>query len=122
VLTAVDAAVIVIDAEPDRVAQTLQSSTTWRCARCRISFSFNKLDRPGANFDATLAALRAAYGPHVVAAQLPIGSGPTFAGIVDLAHQTGARPRRQRDGDSVGNAAGRGRAAHGAARSAGRLR
>ena len=88
VLTAVDAAVIVIDAEPDRVAQTAAIVDHLEMRKMPHLFFVNKLDRPGANFDATLAALRAAYGPHVVAAQLPIGSGPTFAGIVDLAHQT----------------------------------
>ncbi len=62
------------------------SSNTWRCGRRRISFSSTSSTGPGANFDATLAALREAYGPHVVAAHLPIGSGPSFAGYVDLAH------------------------------------
>ncbi|HZW54178.1 MAG TPA: GTP-binding protein, partial [Candidatus Elarobacter sp.] len=86
VLTAVDAAVIVIDAEPDRVAQTAGIVEHLEMRKTPHLFFINKLDRPGANFDATLAALREAYGPHVVATQLPIGAGPTFAGFVDLAH------------------------------------
>jgi elongation factor G len=88
VLTAVDAAVIVIDAEPDRVAQTAGIVEHLEMRKTPHLFFINKLDRPGANFDATLAALREAYGPHVVATQLPIGAGPTFAGFVDLAHGT----------------------------------
>ncbi|HTD35824.1 MAG TPA: elongation factor G [Candidatus Elarobacter sp.] len=86
VLTAVDAAVIVIDAEPDRVAQTAGIVEHLEMRKTPHLFFVNKLDRPGANFDATLAALREAYGPHVVAMQLPIGAGPTFEGYVDLAH------------------------------------
>jgi elongation factor G len=86
VLTAVDAAVIVIDAEPDRVAQTAGIVEHLEMRKTPHLFFVNKLDRPGANFDATLAALREAYGPHVVAMQLPLGAGPTFEGYVDLAH------------------------------------
>ncbi len=88
VLTAVDAAVIVIDAEPERVAQTAGIVEHLEMRKTPHLFFVNKLDRPGANFDATLAALRDAYGPHVVATQLPIGSGPSFAGYVDLTHAT----------------------------------
>jgi elongation factor G len=48
-------------------------------------FVINKMDRPGADFDATLAALQSAYGRHVVAEQLPIGNAELFNGYVDLA-------------------------------------
>src|SRR5579875_1236328 len=85
VLTAGDAAVIVIDAEPERVAQTAGIVEHLEMRKTPHLFFVNKLDRPGANFDATLAALREAYGPHVVATHLPIGAGATFAGYVDLA-------------------------------------
>ncbi len=85
VLTAVDAAVVVIDAEPDRVAQTAALVEHLEMRKMPHLFFVNKLDRPGANFDATLAALREAYGPHVVATHVPIGSGERFGGYVDLA-------------------------------------
>jgi elongation factor G len=84
VLAAVDAAVIVIDAEPDRVAQTAGLVEHLEMRKTPHLFFVNKLDRPGANFDATLAALRAAYGPHVVATHLPVGVGDRFGGYVDL--------------------------------------
>jgi len=84
-LTAVDAAIIVIDAEPDRVAQTAAVVEHLEMRKMPHLFFVNKLDRPGANFDATLTALRDAYGPHVVATHLPIGSGEKFGGYVDLA-------------------------------------
>ncbi|HZO95148.1 MAG TPA: elongation factor G [Candidatus Baltobacteraceae bacterium] len=85
VLSAVDAAIVVIDAEPDRVAQTAAVVEYLEMRKMPHLFFVNKLDRPGANFDATLLALREAYGPHVVATHLPIGSGERFGGYVDLA-------------------------------------
>ncbi|BDE07285.1 elongation factor G [Vulcanimicrobium alpinum] len=85
VLSAVDAAVVVIDAEPGRVAQTAALVEYLEMRAMPHLFFVNKLDRPGAQFDATLAALRSAYGAHVVATHLPIGSGETFSGYVDLA-------------------------------------
>jgi elongation factor G len=96
-LTAVDAGIIVIEAEPDRVAQTAAIVDFMEMRKMPHLFFVNKLDRPGANFDATLAALRSAYGPHVVAAQLPIGSGATFDGIIDLTHATA----QGRDGATI---------------------
>ncbi len=48
-------------------------------------FVVNKMDRPGADFTGTLAALQSAYGRHVVAEQLPLGSAESFHGFVDLA-------------------------------------
>jgi len=47
-------------------------------------FFVNKMDRPGAAAAATLEALVAAYGIHVVAEQLPVGEGEAFSGVVDL--------------------------------------
>ncbi|MBV9440981.1 MAG: elongation factor G, partial [Candidatus Eremiobacteraeota bacterium] len=84
-LTAADAAAIVIDADPGRVAQTAAVIDFIEMRKMPHLFFINKLDRPGANFEMTLTALREAYGPHVVATHLPIGSGEAFAGVVDLA-------------------------------------
>jgi len=78
-------AVVVIDAEPERVAQTAAIVEFLEMRKMPHLFFMNKLDRPGANFDATLAALREAYGPHVVATHVPIGTGERFSGYVDLA-------------------------------------
>ena len=85
VLTAVDAAVIVIDAEPGRVAQTAGIVEHLEMRKTPHLFFVNKLDKPGANFDATLDALREVYGPHVVATHLPVGIGNQFGGYIDLA-------------------------------------
>ncbi|HYZ15980.1 MAG TPA: GTP-binding protein, partial [Candidatus Acidoferrum sp.] len=86
-LVAADAAVIVIDAEPARVVQTAAIVDYLEARQMPHLFFVNKLDRPGADFDATLAALRSAYGPHVVATHLPIGAGERFGGYIDLATQ-----------------------------------
>ena len=84
VLAAVDAAVIVVDADPGRVPQTAQIVEHLEMRTTPHLFFVNKLDRPGADFDGTLAALRDAYGPHVVATHVPLGGGERFGGYVDL--------------------------------------
>jgi elongation factor G len=44
----------------------------------------NMLDRERADFFRTLDSLKAAFGPHVVATEIPIGSEHEVSGIVDL--------------------------------------
>jgi len=44
----------------------------------------NMLDRERAEFFRTLEALKAAFGPHVVATEIPIGSELEIRGLVDL--------------------------------------
>lgn len=44
----------------------------------------NKMDRDNANFSRALNALREAFSGNIVAAQLPIGEGSEFRGVVDL--------------------------------------
>ncbi len=84
-LAGVDAAVVVIDADPGRVIQTQAIVDYLETTRMPHLFVMNKMDRPGADFAQTLAALQGAYGRHVVAEQWPIGSAEHFAGYVDLA-------------------------------------
>jgi len=86
-LAGVDAAVIVIDAEPSRVAHTKALLEYIESRRLPHLFVANKLDRPGSDFAATLAALQEAYGRHVVAEQWPIVSADTLSGYVDLAER-----------------------------------
>ena len=86
-LLGADAAVVVIDAEPGRIAQTQSLIEFIESRRMPHLFVVNKLDRPGADFEATLAMLRQAYGGHVVAQQLPLGQGEHFSGYVDLIAQ-----------------------------------
>ena len=44
----------------------------------------NKMDRDNASFSGALALLREAFPGNIVAAQLPIGEGSEFRGVVDL--------------------------------------
>ena len=44
-------------------------------------FVINRLDRPGADFVGTYAALRQRFGNHVVAEQAPIGQGENLSGL-----------------------------------------
>jgi elongation factor G len=84
-LTGVDAAVIVVEADPGRVVQTRAILEFVESRRMPHLFVVNKMDRPGADFPATLTALQDAYGRHVVAEQWPLGSAEHFRGYVDLA-------------------------------------
>ncbi|HXR13267.1 MAG TPA: GTP-binding protein, partial [Solirubrobacteraceae bacterium] len=44
----------------------------------------NMLDRERADFYRTLDSLKAAFGPHVVATEIPIGSEQDCSGVIDL--------------------------------------
>ena len=90
-LAGVDAAVIVVEADPGRVVQTHALLDHLESTKMPHIFVINKMDRPGADFAATLSALQSAYGRHVVAEQLPIGSAEHFEGYVDLARMTAYR-------------------------------
>jgi len=83
-LLAADAAVVVIDADPSRIAQTRALVDFLESRRMPHLFFINKMDRPGAAPVATLEALVAAYGMHVVAEQMPVGEGDAFSGVIDL--------------------------------------
>lgn len=86
-LAGADAAVIVIDAEPSRIVQTQMLVEYLESRKVPHLFVINKLDRPGADFAATLEQLQSCYGRHVVAEQWPIGAAETFKGYVDLAER-----------------------------------
>ena len=64
-----------------------QSETVWRQANRygvpRIAF-VNKMDRNGADFYRVLDMLEERLGSRFVPIQLPIGSGETFNGLIDL--------------------------------------
>ena len=84
-LAGVDAAVVVIDADPSRVAQTQGLLDFIESRKIPHLIVVNKMDRPGSDFAATLDQLQSFYGRHVVAEQWPIGAAETFKGFVDLA-------------------------------------
>jgi elongation factor G len=86
-LLAVDAAVVVIDADPARVRQTRQLVEFLDERRMPHCFFINKLDKPGSDFYGTLAELVKTFGRRVVAEQLPIGEADRFRGFIDLAER-----------------------------------
>jgi elongation factor G len=91
VLAGVDAAVVVVEADPSRVVQTQMIVDRLEQARMPHLFVINKMDRPGADWPGTLAALQSAYGRHVVAEQYPFGSAEHFFGYADLADRKAYR-------------------------------
>jgi elongation factor G len=83
-LLGADAAVVVVEADPNRIAQVEMLVTHLDAIKMPHSFLINRMDRPGADFPATYAELRRRFGNHVVAEQAPIGQGDGFIGFVDV--------------------------------------
>ncbi|MBS1879387.1 MAG: elongation factor G [Actinobacteria bacterium] len=83
-LRVADSAVVVVNAT---AGVEVQTERLWRRADeeglARLVF-VNMLDRERADFFATLDSLKAAFGPHVVATEIPIGSEHEVRGVVDL--------------------------------------
>ncbi len=83
-LRVADAAVVVVSAV---AGVEVQTERLWRRADgeglARLVF-VNMLDRERADFFAVLDSLRNAFGPHVVATEIPIGSEYEVRGVVDL--------------------------------------
>ncbi len=83
-LLAADAAVIVVEADPNRLAQVETLVDHLEARSVPHCFVINRLDRPGADFIATYGSLRQRFGIHVVAEQAPLGQGENFSGYVDV--------------------------------------
>jgi elongation factor G len=87
-LAHVDLAVVVVSATDGVQAQT---EDAWRAA-ARLGVPrvivINKLDRERADFDRTLAEIRAAFGAGVAPVELPIGHEADFHGVIDLLDDT----------------------------------
>ena len=75
-------------------------------------FVVNKMDRPGADFAATLAALQNAYGRHVVAEQCRSEAPSNSSGYVDLAAHEGCPAPSMGSGSRKSSRAGRTPRAH----------
>jgi elongation factor G len=67
-----------------------QSETVWHQADSfhvpRLAF-VNKMDRPGADFQAVVTEIRERLGANPIPVQLPIGAEDQFAGVIDLIRQ-----------------------------------
>jgi elongation factor G len=83
-LRVADAAVVVVNGVAGLEVQT---ERLWRRADAeglaRLVF-VNMLDRERADFFAALDSLKAAFGPHVVATEIPIGAEHEVRGLIDL--------------------------------------
>ncbi|HEX3172738.1 MAG TPA: elongation factor G [Solirubrobacterales bacterium] len=83
-LRVADSAVVVVNAVNGVEVQT---ERLWQRADAeglaRLVF-VNMLDRERADFFAALDGLKAAFGPHVVATEIPIGTEHELRGVVDL--------------------------------------
>ena len=83
-LRVADAAVVVVNGV---AGVEVQTERLWRRADAeglaRLVF-VNMLDRERSDFFAALDSLKRAFGPHVVATEIPIGSEHEIRGVVDL--------------------------------------
>jgi elongation factor G len=83
-LRVLDGAVAVFDAQ---AGVEPQSETVWRQANRykvpRLCF-LNKMDKPGADFDAAVESIRVRLGAKAFPIQYPIGQGPDFHGVIDV--------------------------------------
>ena len=83
VLTAVDSAVMVLDASKGIESQTRKLFEVCRQSGVPILTFVNKLDRPARDPLELLDELEEVLGIHAYAANWPIGNGPSFGGIFD---------------------------------------
>ena len=95
-LTAVDSAIMVIDAAKGIEPQTRKLFEVCRLRSVPIITFVNKVDREGRSPFELLDEVADALALDVVPMTWPVGMGGTFAGILDLATGAVARP----DGDS----------------------
>ncbi|MGN6254968.1 MAG: elongation factor G [Solirubrobacterales bacterium] len=83
-LRVADSAVVVVSGV---AGVEVQTERLWQRANeeglARLVF-VNMLDRERADFFAALDSLKAAFGPHVVATEIPIGTEQEVRGVVDL--------------------------------------
>ena len=87
-LRVVDAAVVVVNGV---TGVEVHTERIWQRAHeeglARLLY-VNMLDRERADFFRSLESLKGAFGPHVVATEIPIGSEQEIRGIVDLIDMT----------------------------------
>ncbi|MBI2342865.1 MAG: elongation factor G [Deltaproteobacteria bacterium] len=85
-ICAADIVVLCVDAVNGVQIHTKRLSEFARQHRKPIVLLLTKMDHPQANAQATLARCREALDARFALMQMPIGSGPQFAGVVGLFH------------------------------------
>lgn len=86
-LRAADGAIIVVSPSSDQEVGTV---TAWEQCNSALKpriLVVNKMDKENADYYGALATLRNSLYPKPVPLQIPIGSGSSFCGVVDLLHQ-----------------------------------
>lgn len=100
-LRVLDGAVAVLDAQSGVEPQT---ETVWRQATSyavpRIVF-VNKMDKAGANFEASILSVREKLGGNCVPIQLNIGEENFFEGIIDLVSQKAYKYDGEKDENAI---------------------
>ncbi len=64
-----------------------QSETVWRQSeRYKVPklIFINKMDRPGADFERTLASIHERLGPKLLPVTIPVGSGQDFSAVINI--------------------------------------
>jgi peptide chain release factor 3 len=84
VLTAVDSAVMVLDAAKGVEPQTIKLFAVCRERGVPIITFVNKLDQPGRDPMEVLDEIEKVLGMHAVPRNWPIGTGPDFQGVYDF--------------------------------------
>jgi peptide chain release factor 3 len=97
-LTAVDSAVMVLDAARGIEPQTLKLFEVCRMRRIPILTFINKMDQPGRDPLDLLDEIERVLGILPVPMNWPIGDGPRFQGVYDLRHSTILRFERSAGG------------------------
>ncbi|MFW6175725.1 MAG: peptide chain release factor 3, partial [Acidobacteriota bacterium] len=87
VLTAVDSAVMVLDAAKGVEPQTIKLFEVCRRRELPVLTFINKLDQPGRDPLELLDEIEQVLGMDPVPVSWPIGSGPEFVGVYELEHR-----------------------------------
>jgi len=80
----VESAVVLVDAQDGIQVGTELVSRIIDEVKIPRMFFVNSMDKENADFAGKLDQLKAAYGTSVAPVTIPIGSGPSFKGVVDL--------------------------------------
>jgi peptide chain release factor 3 len=102
VLSAVDAAVIVLDGARGIEAQTLKLFQVAQARGLPLLTFVNKLDRPGLSPLALIDDIEDQLGITATPVTWPVGNGPDFVGVVDRRDRTLWRFERTARGTSIG--------------------
>ena len=100
-LRVVESAVVVIDAQDGIQVGTELVSRLIEEAKVPRMFFVNSMDKEVADFGGKLDALKTAYGSSVAPVTIPIGSGVSFRGVVDLISREAFEYAK--DGSGIGN-------------------